>query len=288
MVILPSEYKNKMGIRETEIAIKMLKDHFERELADTLNLTRVSAPLFVRPETGLNDNLNGIERPVGFDIKEFGCDVEIEFAVNLPEDEQKPKEFNFLQVRPMVVGKEMTQTKIMQSDIDNALARSCHTIGNGLYEDIYDIIYVDPTTFKIEDTIIIANEIEQLNKVLYAEKRKCILAGFGRLGTYDRWLGIPLTWSQMSQARVVIECEQEKLKAEPSMGSHFYHNLTSLSMGYFHIGHIEKEDDFISWDRLKAEKLYMQKDHVKLIRSDTPYIVKIDGSTSQGIIYKTK
>jgi len=77
MVILPSGYKNRMGIRETEIAIKMLKDHFERELADTLNLTRVSAPLFVRPETGLNDNLNGIERPVGFDIKELGCDVEI-------------------------------------------------------------------------------------------------------------------------------------------------------------------------------------------------------------------
>ncbi|NCU26823.1 aspartate--ammonia ligase [Candidatus Nomurabacteria bacterium] len=80
-LIIPTGYlednKSSMGIRETEIAIKMIKDHFERELADTLNLTRVSAPLFVRPETGLNDNLNGIERPVGFDVKETGVNVEI-------------------------------------------------------------------------------------------------------------------------------------------------------------------------------------------------------------------
>ena len=74
---LPENYKTKQTVRETEIAIKLLKDHFERELADTLNLTRVSAPLFVSPKTGLNDNLNGTERPVSFDIKETGLQVEI-------------------------------------------------------------------------------------------------------------------------------------------------------------------------------------------------------------------
>lgn len=77
MLVFPKHYEQKMSIRETEIAIKMIKDHFEKGLADTLNLTRVSAPLFVRPETGLNDNLNGIERPVTFDIKESGVEVEI-------------------------------------------------------------------------------------------------------------------------------------------------------------------------------------------------------------------
>ena len=218
----------------------------------------------------------------------FGCDVEIEFACNFPEDEQKPKEFYFLQVRPMVVGKESTQTKINEHEIEMALARSCHTIGNGLYEDIYDIIYVDPDKFKIEDTVTIAKEIEQLNKELYEENRKCILIGFGRMGTYDRWLGIPLTWSQMSQARVVVECERETLQAEPSLGSHFYHNLTSLNMGYFHIGYIECEDDFVDWEKLKKEKVYRQTEHVRMIRSDAPYFVKIDGSTSKGIIYKMK
>lgn len=74
---IPANYRSKMDIRETEIAIKLVKDQVETQIADTLNLTRVSAPLYVRPETGLNDNLNGVERPVSFDIKDLGADVEV-------------------------------------------------------------------------------------------------------------------------------------------------------------------------------------------------------------------
>ena len=218
----------------------------------------------------------------------FGCDVEIEFALNIPENEDELKQFNFLQVRPMVVGKEFSQTKITEDHIKNSYARSCHTIGNGVYDDIYDIIYVDPDKFDIKDTPVLAKEIESLNKVLYEEGRKCILIGFGRLGTYDRWLGIPLTWSQMSQARVVMEHERETLQAEPSLGSHFYHNLTSLNMGYFHVGYKFSEDDYVDWNKLNKENVYKQTKNVKLIRSDKPFIVKIDGSTSAGIIYKNK
>ncbi len=77
MLILPDGYKSRLTVRETEHAIKLVKDRFERELAAALNLNRVSAPLFVRPESGLNDNLNGFERPVAFDIKDLHSDVEI-------------------------------------------------------------------------------------------------------------------------------------------------------------------------------------------------------------------
>ena len=67
---IPEGYQSPLTIRETEVAIKEIKDHFERALAKSLHLTRVSAPLFVKPESGLNDNLNGVERPVSFGIKE--------------------------------------------------------------------------------------------------------------------------------------------------------------------------------------------------------------------------
>lgn len=67
---IPEGYSSPLTIRETEVAIKEVKDYFERALAKSLHLTRVSAPLFVRPESGLNDNLNGVERPVSFGIKE--------------------------------------------------------------------------------------------------------------------------------------------------------------------------------------------------------------------------
>lgn len=243
------------------------------------------APVVKYNRIKMNDILKEI---LALGRKAFGCDVEIEFTVDFPKDESKPKQFYFLQVRPMVVGRESSQTKIEKNELKDAYAVSSHIIGNGIYEDIYDIIYVKPEAFDIKKTMDIGTQISEMNKVLYEEGRKCILIGFGRLGTFDRWLGIPLAWSQMSQARIVMEHESETLQAEPSLGSHFYHNLTSLNMGYFHIGKKRLENDFVDWDRLNNEKVFKESEHVKLIRSDKPFIVKIDGNSSTGVIYKRK
>ena len=79
---IPEGYQSPLGMKETQIAIKKIKDFFQRELATQLNLYRVSAPLFVPKESGLNDNLNGVERPVAFDIKEDG-------SVGLGEDHRE-------------------------------------------------------------------------------------------------------------------------------------------------------------------------------------------------------
>ena len=76
-LIIPESYRSRLGIVETEVALKLVKDSFERELAEALHLTRVSAPLFVHPSSGLNDDLNGVERPVQFDVKDLREDVQI-------------------------------------------------------------------------------------------------------------------------------------------------------------------------------------------------------------------
>lgn len=216
----------------------------------------------------------------------FGCEVEIEFAVNIPKDRNRPKEFYFLQIRPMVVGKEQIQVKIEATDGRKILCCSRHAIGNGIYQNIQDIIFVDPKLFELKNTIQIASEIGEINKLLFKERRKCILIGFGRMGTADRWLGIPLVWSQMSQALVVVEADEKDLQAEPSLGSHFYHNLTSLSMGYLHIKYRGGDEERIDWEWLLNEPVLKQTDHVKLIRSQKPFLVKIDGKSSTGIIFK--
>lgn len=94
-IYIPEGYKSPQTIRETEVAIKEVKDYFERALSDALNLTRVSAPLFVKPESGLNDNLNGVERPVSFGIKEQG-DREVEIVHSLAKWKRKAlKEYGF-------------------------------------------------------------------------------------------------------------------------------------------------------------------------------------------------
>ncbi|HVI41053.1 MAG TPA: PEP/pyruvate-binding domain-containing protein, partial [Anaerovoracaceae bacterium] len=216
----------------------------------------------------------------------FGTDVEIEFAVNIPVDREKQPEFYFLQIRPMVVGREAREVKIDEYSEEDVICTSRHVIGNGAYKDIADIIFIDPDHFEQNKTHIISSEIGELNKILMNEKRKCILMGFGRIGTSDPWLGIPLVWWQMSQAKVVVEADLGRLVVEPSLGSHFHHNLTSLKMGYFHIGNKTGSEDFINWDMLKKAPVVHQTEHVKLVRFQKPLIIKIDGQSNRGVILK--
>ncbi|MHC1762053.1 MAG: PEP/pyruvate-binding domain-containing protein [Negativicutes bacterium] len=214
----------------------------------------------------------------------FGANIEIEFAINIPRDKSKPKEFYFLQIRPMVVGREALQVKI--DNRENAWCFSRRTIGNGFYQNIHDIIFVDPEAFKLKDSEQIATEIGAFNHRLFQEGRRCILIGFGRLGTSDKWLGLPLTWAQMSQARIVVEVDRRDLRPEPSLGSHFFHNLTATNMGYFHIQYDNEQESQMDWEWLLNQPVLQQTGQVKLVRREAPFLVKIDGRSFQGIIYK--
>ena len=216
----------------------------------------------------------------------FGTDVEIEFAINIPVDRKTPPEFYFLQIRPMVVGREAREVLIEEYNENDLICTSRHIIGNGAYKNITDVIYVDPDLFELNKTIDIATEIGKLNKILAEENRKCILMGFGRIGTSDQWLGIPLLWWQMSQAKVVIEADLGNLVVEPSLGSHFHHNLTSLKMGYFHVGNNARSEDHINWETLRKARIVEQTEHAKLVRFDNPLIIKIDGQSGRGVILK--
>lgn len=214
----------------------------------------------------------------------FGTDVEIEFAVNIPKDKSKCKEFNFLQIRPMVVGREAHQVTL--GEPAESWCFSKRTIGNGLYQNIHDIIFVDPERFILQDSVQIATEIGELNKSLFKEGRRCILVGFGRMGTTDRWLGIPVTWEQMSQAQIIVEVDRKDLRPEPSLGSHFFHNLTATNMGYFHIQYDNIDEGRFDWDWLLAQPVLQQTKYVKLIRRAAAFKVRLDGRSFKGIIYK--
>jgi CheY-like chemotaxis protein len=241
------------------------------------------APILKYNHIPLADILNDI---LQLNKRSFGSDVEIEFAVNIPADKNKKAEFYLLQVRPLVVGKESEEVKVEGYSQEELICESSHTIGNGIYSDIYDIIYVDRSNFDITKTKLIAAEIDELNRQLYKEERKCIIIGFGRIGTSDPSLGIPVTWSQMSQAKIVVEADIDGLAVEPSLGSHFHHNLTSLKMGYLHIGTRYGNGEYVDWDWLDKAAAYSRTEHVKLIRDHRPLQVKIDGRSRSGVIIK--
>ncbi|MEQ8187615.1 MAG: PEP/pyruvate-binding domain-containing protein [Candidatus Eremiobacterota bacterium] len=215
----------------------------------------------------------------------FACPVEIEFAVNLYRDKGKKPQFYFLQIRPWVTGNENFNVDIDNFMKEETICTTIHALGNGIFEGLQDIIYVDPDTFDVSKTLVIAKEIEKINRKFILEEKEYILAGFGRWGTSDPWLGIPVEWAHISQAKVIVEANLKDFKVDPSQGSHFFHNITSLRIAYFHV-QTEGGEEFIDWKWLKEQPLYEKCDFVRHIRFDKPLTVKIDGRSSKGVILK--
>lgn len=216
----------------------------------------------------------------------FGTDVEIEFALNIEGTrENASAQFFFLQIRPMVVGRETVEVATAEVEPENVVALSNQAMGNGLFEGIYDLVYVDPDRFDVGRTVEIAREVGQINRALAEANRRCILIGFGRWGTTDRWLGIPVDWGQISAAQVIVESDLGEFRVDPSQGSHFFHNLISLRLGYFHI-RSGRSDEYILWDWIRQLPVVEETEFVRHVRLDQPFSAKIDGRSSRGVILK--
>ena len=231
--------------------------------------------------------------------KGMGCPVEIEFAVNIPENYQRNhnhhdyqrSEFALLQIRPMAVMYNSGDIEISDEDIRQSICFSDSAMGNGRMEDIKDIVYVEPDTFDSSRTIEMAGEIRKLNKILSQEGHKYLLVGPGRWGSADRWLGIPVTWNDISGVGAIIETYLEQLQADPSQGSHFFNNITSLGISYITVKSQEPEvrgqesrTPFIAWDWLKSLPVKTQTTYLKHLRLEKPLTIKIDGKRSCAVI----
>jgi hypothetical protein len=212
----------------------------------------------------------------------MGCPVEMEFAVNLPLDGGPPAEFNLLQIRPMAISQHHLEVEISEAEIDKAFCYSTMALGNGRTDDIEDIVYVNPHSFDPARTMDIAAEVSRFNHALFKKNRKYLLIGPGRWGTADPWLGIPVKWKDISGVGAIIETAAQNLKADPSQGSHFFHNITSLGINYFTTS--QNEADFIDWKWLQSLPAAKETSYLKHIILTKPLAVKIDGKKSRGII----
>ena len=214
--------------------------------------------------------------------KGMGCPVEIEFSVNLSADNRKKSDFFFLQMRPMVAGGERFEVQITRQEIENAFCRSSQALGNGKNEKIADIVYVKPDAFQLEATLKIAEEVGMLNAGLLREKRPYLLVGPGRWGSADRWLGIPVQWRNISGVGAIVELRNEKIKADPSQGSHFFQNITSLGIDYITV--TEGSDDYFDWEWVNAQPATAETTYLRHVRLDRPFTLKIDGRKFQCVI----
>ena len=166
----------------------------------------------------------------------------------------------------------------------NTICRSSLILGNGIVDDIYDIIFVDPQEFDASQTAKIAREIENLNKE-FGSSRRYLLIGPGRWGSADPWLGIPVNWKQISQAKIIVEAGLENFHIDPSFGSHFFQNLTSLRVGYFTVNP-KGRGDSLDWDWLRKQKIFKETDYLKWLRFNDQLTIQMDGRVGAGAILK--
>ncbi|MCK4360822.1 MAG: phosphoenolpyruvate synthase, partial [Bacteroidales bacterium] len=217
--------------------------------------------------------------------EEMNDPIEIEFAVNLDTPKGQPKIFNFLQIRPIVENKEIFDVKIEKIQLDKTIIYSDTALGNGVIDNIYDFIYVKPDSFNSMENPNIAVKIGNINEQLIKEKRNYVLVGPGRWGSFDPCLGIPVKWSQISGARVIVESGLENYRIDPSQGTHFFQNLTSFRVGYFTINPYIN-DGYYDLDYLSKFKPLYEDEFIRHIRFKNPLKILIDGKKNLGVIFK--
>lgn len=214
--------------------------------------------------------------------KGMGGAVEIEFAADFPADRDKPPVFAVLQLRPSPQMQGWSDVDIKQQDRQQAVCVSERALGNGLFEDIADIVYVDPEAFEPSKTPEIARQIGKVGRSLHRDGRKFILIGPGRWGSADPFLGIPVKWEDISGAGLIIETASKKVRSTPSQGSHFFHNITARGIGYITIR--PDSGDRISWKWLSTLPKISETAFVRHVKAVPAPVIKIDGKTSRAVI----
>lgn len=210
----------------------------------------------------------------------LGSPVEIEFAMTF-----NPHEFGFLQVRPMVVSSEVVDIPDEQLTGESVLLASKATMGNGVINNIQDIVYVLPEEFEMKHTRSIATELAEINRKMVSAGATYLLIVFGRLGSSIPWLGIPVKWSEISGSKVIVEATGETAKVEMSQGSHFFHNITSLGIRYFSAPFGSEFD--IDWDWLGEQEVVEDTQFIRHVKLGAPLNILVDGRNRRGVIHKS-
>ena len=224
--------------------------------------------------------------------EEMGRPIEIEFAVNI--DPMKTEQsrggsptatFYLLQIRPIVDNKEVMEEDLTLVEQKDTILSSTSVLGHGIVTDVQDIIYVKTGAFNSANNQLIAYDIEKMNRGFTAEEKNYVLVGPGRWGSSDSWLGIPVKWPHINNARVIVECGLENYRVDPSQGTHFFQNLTSFGVGYFTINPF-KGDGWFDEEYLNSLPAVEETEYLRHVHFDKPIVIKMDGKKSLGVVLK--
>ncbi len=234
------------------------------------------APILIFEQVPLNSLLIKVMEVVK---NYLGQPVETEFAVTLDDQKGVPANFCLLQMRPMAFNSqdvEVDRSVLNDSDI---ILYAEIAMGNGIIENIWDVVYVKPEVFEVKNSLKIASEIKQINNKFNKSGRRYLLIGFGRWGTSDPWLGIPVNWVDIHNALTIVETKSKEINFDFSQGAHFFHNLTSFQIPYLACNSVD-------WQWLNKQEVVEETENVRHVKLKKPIIVKVDGKRNVGVVLK--
>jgi CheY-like chemotaxis protein len=255
----------------------MLRDSADgigRKVVTFANILRDDAyPLAETVNFMLTEGQQAMQRP-----------VEIEFAGNIEEGIGKGRVY-WLQIRPIIDRKDDVDEGLLQLDNSELILRSTTALGHGTTDNVKHLLYVRPDTFSSMRNPRIADEIAELNRGFVERGEGYILIGPGRWGSSDSALGVPVRWSDISQARLIVETSLVNYRIEPSQGTHFFQNLTSFGVGYFTVNPFGR-DDYIDSAYLDSHEAIYESENVRLLKFDEPLLIGINGKKGCGVVKK--
>ena len=208
--------------------------------------------------------------------------VEIEFACNINDD--RTGDFYLLQIRPIVDSKQMLDEDISAIPDERCLLRSHMSLGHGISEEVTDVVYVKTDEdFTAMNNPAIADDIERINRRFLNEDKGYVLAGPGRWGSSDYWLGIPVKWPHISAAKVIVEVALKNYRVDPSQGTHFFQNLTSFGVGYFNID-TDANQGLFRKELLDSMPAVEETKYVRHVHFDRPLKIMMDGKKQEGVV----
>jgi len=218
----------------------------------------------------------------------MGCPIELEFAVDFEQGENRSPKFSILQIRPLVPSYDLCDISLERDDhTDNLLISSDTALGNGVTDSIRDIVYVHPEKFDSSKTIEIAEEVGVMNDKLVSSSSPYLLIGPGRWGTQDRWLGVPVRWNHISGVKIMVETALEDFNIDPSQGTHFFQNIVSRGIGYIHTA-LDSSSSFIDWPWIYDQHTQNELEYVRHVHLSSPCSVMIDGRCGHALVEKPK
>lgn len=217
--------------------------------------------------------------------REMGRPVEIEFAVNLDYAENKNNVFYLLQIRPIVDANKSIDEDLEQVPLDSTLITSRQALGNGIIDNLCDVVYVKEGMFGPSNNQLIAYDIDKINRQLMEQDRPYVLIGPGRWGSSDTWLGIPVKWPNIAGAKVIVEAGQTSYHIDPSQGTHFFQNLTSCGSAYLTVDGLD-DREVCNMDYLESLPVVAETKYIKHVRLEQALVAKIDGKKGMAVVLK--